>query len=87
MPSIVRLHSGIFGPRADHLVGQLTLISAVVGFGLHLGLWFVQQIGFLQLPAEAAPLFSSPLSALYTPFSILLTYEVYLLIRAIPESF
>ena len=30
---------------------------------------------------------SSPLSSLYTPFSILLVYEVYQLIRAIPDSF
>ena len=30
---------------------------------------------------------SSPLSSLYTPFSILLAYEVYQLIRTIPESF
>jgi len=30
---------------------------------------------------------ASPLSALYTPFSILLVYEVYQLIRTIPESF
>ena len=32
-------------------------------------------------------LVKSPLSALYTPFSILLAYEVYQLIRTIPESF
>jgi len=32
-------------------------------------------------------MFHSPLSSLYTPFSILLAYEVYQLIRTIPESF
>ena len=32
-------------------------------------------------------LVQSPLSALYTPFSILLVYEVYQLIRTIPDSF
>ena len=31
--------------------------------------------------------FDSYLDALYTPFSIILAYEVYELIRAIPESF
>ena len=36
---------------------------------------------------EASELVRSPLSTLYTPFSILLIYEVYQLIRAIPESF
>ena len=38
-------------------------------------------------PPGLEPLLSSPLLALYTPFSILLVYEVYQLIQAIPQSF
>ena len=36
---------------------------------------------------SSTDLLDSPLDSLYTPFSILLAYEVYQLIRAIPESF
>ncbi|RAH08858.1 MAG: hypothetical protein CMA04_004540 [Methanobacteriota archaeon] len=36
---------------------------------------------------ELIPFIDSYLDALYTPFSIILAYEVYELIRAIPESF
>ena len=43
--------------------------------------------GRLSITGEAAELVSSPLSSLYTPFSILLVYEVYQLIRTIPDSF
>ena len=41
----------------------------------------------ISITGEASELVSSPLSALYTPFSILLVYEVYQLIRTIPDSF
>jgi len=84
---ITKLHTAIFGVRSDNLVGQLTLFTAVIGFVVHLGLWLVSELGIITMSPDAAALIGSPLSALYTPFSILLVYEVYLLIRAIPESF
>jgi hypothetical protein len=43
--------------------------------------------GFILFPPTAKPFLASPLFALYTPFSILLAYEVYEIIKAIPESF
>ena len=82
-----KLHATIFGVRADNRIGKITLFTAVVGFIVHLALWLVSDMGIIDISPEAAALIGSPLSALYTPFSILLVYEVYLLIRAIPESF
>jgi|TARA_B000000565_G_C23766593_1_gene370580 hypothetical protein len=41
----------------------------------------------LDIGGASPELLDSPLDALYTPFSVLLAYEVYQLIRAIPESF
>ena len=41
----------------------------------------------ITVEGEAKTLVNSPLSSLYTPFSILLTYETYQLIRTLPSSF
>ena len=54
---------------------------------IHLLLWIAYQTDIISVSAGSASLLDSPLDALYTPFSILLAYEVYQLIRAIPESF
>ena len=59
----------------------------MVGFFLHIGLWALDSTGRISITGEASELVSSPLSSLYTPFSILLVYEVYQLIRTIPDSF
>ncbi|MEE2789007.1 MAG: hypothetical protein VX589_16850 [Myxococcota bacterium] len=83
----VTVHRGLFGPTADEWTRRLTLIAAMVGFLGHLTLWILHEFGTIQVPSEAHKLLNSPLAALYTPFSILLTYEVYQLIKAIPESF
>ena len=75
------------GPEMDENVRKLAIVVAVVGFFAHLSLWALHNSGRITIVGDSAELVSSPLSALYTPFSILLTYEVYQLIRTIPESF
>ena len=57
------------------------------GIFVHIGFWALDSTGRISITGEAAELVSSPLSSLYTPFSILLVYEVYQLIRTIPDSF
>ena len=54
---------------------------------MHLSLWALHSSGRIEILGDSAELVQSPLSALYTPFSILLVYEVYQLIRTIPDSF
>ena len=85
--ALVNLHGRLLGKPAEVKVRQFGLITAIVGFILHLLLWFTYQIGVLKVGSSSTDLLDSPLDALYTPFSILLAYEVYQLIRAIPESF
>ena len=75
------------GEEAEDRIRKVAIVSAVVGFFLHIGLWALDSTGRISIPGEAAELVSSPLSSLYTPFSILLVYEVYQLIRTIPDSF
>ena len=81
------LHDKLLGKPAEHQVRKFGLVAAIVGFVIHLVLWFTYQIGILEVGSASTDLLDSPLDALYTPFSILLAYEVYQLIRAIPESF
>ena len=71
----------------DENVRKLAIVVAVIGFFAHLSLWALHNSGRITIVGDSVELVSSPLSALYTPFSILLTYEVYQLIRTIPESF
>lgn len=83
----VALHDRLLGKSAEQQVRKIGLTTAIIGFVIHLALWFAYQIGILQVGSASTDLLDSPLDALYTPFSILLAYEVYQLIRAIPESF
>ena len=83
----VALHDRLLGKSAEQQVRKIGLTTAIIGFVIHLALWFVYQIGILEVGSASTDLLDSPLDALYTPFSILLAYEVYQLIRAIPESF
>ena len=75
------------GEEAEDRIRKVAIVSAVGGFFLHIGLWALDSTGRISITGEASELVSSPLSSLYTPFSILLVYEVYQLIRTIPDSF
>lgn len=81
-----RLYRFVLGTRADEYLRQQSINAAVVGFLIHLVLCTLHGMGRIDLPGME-PLIDSYLDALYTPFSIILAYEVYELIRAIPESF
>ena len=75
------------GDEAEERIRKAAIVFAVVGFFVHIGFWALDSTGRISITGEAAELVRSPLSSLYTPFSILLVYEVYQLIRTIPDSF
>jgi hypothetical protein len=52
---------------------------------IHLLLIYLSDIGWLHLPA-AGGLLNNPIAAIYTPFSFILVYEVYLLLFYLPQS-
>ena len=81
------LYQRFFGPRFDEWLRSKVLLLALLGFAVHLMLWALYNYGYLSIESTQITLLNSPLAALYTPFSILLVYEVYELIRAIPSSF
>tara|TARA_B100000768_G_scaffold102181_1_gene95130 strand:+ start:122 stop:1021 length:900 start_codon:yes stop_codon:yes gene_type:complete len=67
-------------------VEKLILYVAIASFLIHLLIIYVTKLNgsiFLQ----DSELFENPISAIYTPFSFILIYEVYLLIYYLPRSF
>ena len=81
------LYDRILGHRANETLRHLCIRTAILGFLLHLLLCLLYQLGFIDFSVQTSGLFDSYLDALYTPFSIFLAYEVYELIRTIPDSF
>jgi hypothetical protein len=57
---------------------------ALFGFFIHLILIYLSKFSIIHLESD---LFKNPISAIYTPFSFILIYEVYLLIYYLPKSF
>ena len=81
---LASLAKSILKPSVRRRVEHSLVTLALVMFCVHLGLYGLGQLGALNLPAS---LFSNPLQSLYTPFSIILIAEVYLLVYYLPTSF
>ena len=67
-------------------IEKIILYVALLGFFIHLILIYLSKFGVMVLESES-DLFKNPISAIYTPFSFILVYEVYLLIYYLPKSF
>ena len=82
-----RLFSIVFDSEIQKRFERIILILAGVGFLVHLllivlksyELWFFANIN--------SELLNDPITAIYTPFSLILFYEVYLLVFYLPRSF
>ena len=81
------LFDRILGHKANEALRTGCVRTAILGFLLHLLLCLLYQLSLIDFSSETSQLFDSYLDALYTPFSIFLAYEVYELIRTIPDSF
>ncbi|MGB2346176.1 MAG: hypothetical protein ACPH9F_04910 [Candidatus Poseidoniaceae archaeon] len=82
----VKVYEWMLGSTTDALLRRMAINFAIFGFILHLLCCVLYNLSFID-SNDLGPFFDSYLDALYTPFSIILAYEVYELIRAIPESF
>ena len=81
---LASLAKSILNPSVRRKVEHNLVTLALVMFCVHLGLYGLGRFGALTLPVS---LFSHPLQSLYTPFSIILIAEVYLLVYYLPTSF
>ncbi len=64
---------------------KVILWIALASFAIHLFIIGLIHFGFLTI-AEPSNLLRNPIAAIYTPFSFILVYEVYLLIYFLPKS-
>ena len=81
-----KLYRIFLSEYAKQRIEKTILYVALFGFFIHLILIYLSKFGIVNLSLESE-LFKNPISAIYTPFSFILVYEVYLLIYYLPKSF
>ncbi|NRA92901.1 MAG: hypothetical protein HRU26_09515 [Psychroserpens sp.] len=81
-----KLYSIFLSERTKKRIEKVILYIALVSFFLHLSLIYLSEFDVMSL-FSGSELFENPISAIYTPFSFILIYEVYLLIYYLPKSF
>ena len=77
----------VFADSVRKKVENLILILAGFGFIIHLLLIFLKELDLIKVTELNQELLNDPISAIYTPFSLILVYEVYLLLFYLPRSF
>ena len=77
----------VFADTVRKKVENIILILAGFGFIIHLLLILLKEIDLIKVTELNQELLNDPISAIYTPFSLILVYEVYLLLFYLPRSF
>jgi hypothetical protein len=65
---------------------RIILVIAIASFLVHLAIIYLVDFGIISV-SKPSGLLKNPIAAIYTPFSFILVYEVYLLIYYLPKSF
>ena len=81
-----KIFDEIFSEENRRKIESFTIWSATVGFIFHLSLVLLNNYSMINIGNESL-LLTNPISAIYTPFSIILYYEIFLLIYYLPRSF
>lgn len=85
MKAISSLYNLVLSERFKTQSERVILIVAIISFISHLALIFINQQGLLG-NINDSELLKGPIAAVYTPFSFILIYEVYLLVYYLPRS-
>lgn len=72
-----RIHHFFLSESSRHYLERRIIFLAIIFFIIHLGLILIPGTGFNN---------ANPIAAIYTPFSFILLYEVYLLVFYLPHS-
>jgi hypothetical protein len=78
-----RIFHKLLSQKVKHRSERFILILAILSYLIHLFLIFLANQGILSIESE---LLINPIAAIYTPFSFILLYEVFLLIFFLPKS-
>jgi hypothetical protein len=76
----------VFSDSIKKRFEKATLWLSIIGFIIHLSLIYLKRAQLFDFPFEDS-LLNDPISAIYTPFSIILAFEIYLLVLNLPRSF
>jgi len=79
------LYDSVLSESVKNKVERIILVISILSFLAHLIAIFLVKSNVIILP-ESIGFFDSPIAAIYTPFSFILIYEVYLLIFYLPRS-
>lgn len=79
------LYTKFLSDKTKETGERIILIIAIVSFIVHLSMIYLVNLGVISLDATS-DLLKNPIAAIYTPFSFILVYEVYLLIYYLPKS-
>ena len=82
---IEKLHKFLLDEQTKKGIEKIIIRIAIISFIIHLSLIFLNQLNLFAF-FSINDLFTNPISAIYTPFSFILIYEVYLLIYYLPKS-
>ena len=80
------LHNLFFSVISKNIIEKIILNIALFSFLLHLALIFISKNNIFGF-SFSSELFDNSIVAIYTPFSFILIYEVYLLVYYLPQSF
>lgn len=81
-----KVHRTLFTHQFQHRLERIIIILAAGGLLIHGGLILLSFLDLLP-PRLIDQLGKDPIAALYTPFSFILVYEVYMFVYHLPESF
>ena len=83
---VERLFFRVFSDCNRKFIERITINVSVAGFIVHLLLILGKNYDVFHSRMDNI-LLADPISAIYTPFSIILIYEIYLLVHYLPRSF
>lgn len=81
------LYEKVFSDKMQKNFESFILFAATIGFIIHLSLIGFNYFKILDFGSFEGTLLTNPISAIYTPFSFILVYEIYLLLLYLPRSF
>ena len=81
-----KLYQSILSEKIKDRIEKVILSIAIASFIIHLLIIYLVDLKFISIDTNSN-LLTNPIAAIYTPFSFILLYEVYLLIFFLPKSF
>ena len=85
LPILYSLHDRVLSEKTREKSEKVIIWIAIIGFLVHLLLIALANFHWIQVN-DTSGLLKNPIVAIYTPFSFILVYEVYLLVHYLPRS-